>query len=135
MGPWSPCWAHGGGPGTGATTVLTVGGTPDEREDPAMARQETSRLPLGLGLVACCTGGVVVLLALYLGFYFEATPNALARSAKGHRIAVPAVVALVAGIVAVLRWQRRWALVVGGVAAAAAVVAVALAVLLPGGEY
>ena len=69
------------------------------------------------------------------GFSIEADPVAIADSAKGHRIAVPAVPAVVAGVVALAGRRRRWALAVGCVAAAAAVVAVLLTVLLPGGEY
>ena len=94
-----------------------------------MARHETPAL--ALGLLAACTGVVVLLLALLLGAYIEATPRAIVRSAKGHRIAVPAAVALVAGVVALAGRRRGWALVVGCVGAAAAVVAVVLTVLLP----
>ena len=66
------------------------------------------------------------------GFSIEADPVAIADSAKGHRIAVPAVVT---GVVALAGRRRGWALAVDCVAAAAAVVAVLLTVLLPGGEY
>ena len=72
-----------------------------------MARHETPTL--ALGLLAFFVGMVVLLMALSLGFYIEATPRAIADSAKGHRIAVPAVVALVAGVVALSRRRRRWA--------------------------
>ena len=88
---------------------------------------------LGLGLLAFCTGVVVVLLALVLGFSIEGTPSEMADSAKGHRIAVPAVVALLAGVVALNARRHRWALAVAWVGTAAAVVAVLLTVLLPGG--
>ena len=96
-----------------------------------MARHETPTL--ALGLLAACTGAVVLLVALVLGAYIEATPRAIVRSAKGHRIAVPAVVALVAGVVALVGRRRGWAFAVGCVGAAAAVVAVLLTVLLPSG--
>ena len=98
-----------------------------------MARHETPTL--ALGLLAICAGVVVLLVALYLGFSIEATPSDVADSAKGHRIAPPAVVALVAGVVALAGRRRSWALAVGCVGAAAAVLAVLLTVLLPGGEY
>ena len=90
---------------------------------------------LALGLLACCVAVVVLLHALYLGAQLEATPEAAADSAKGQAIAVPAAIALVAGVVAAAGRRRRWALAVGCGAAAAAVVAVLLAVLLPRGEY
>ena len=66
------------------------------------------------------------------GFSIEADPVAIADSVEGHRIAVPAVVT---GVVALAGRWRGWALAVDCVAAAAAVVAVLLTVLLPGGEY
>lgn len=84
-----------------------------------------------LGRLAVGVGIVVVLFALYLGFHIEGTPEALARSAKGHRIAVPAVLAVVAGLIALLARPRRWALPVACGGAVAAVVAGLLAVVLP----
>lgn len=96
-----------------------------------MARHETPTL--ALGLLASGAGMVVLLLAVVLGFNIEATPRAIADSAKGQRIAVPAVVALVAGVAALAGRRHGWAVAVGCVGAAAAVVAVLLAVLLPGG--
>ena len=96
-----------------------------------MARRTTATL--ALGLLSVSAGVVVLLAALLLGSYIEATPRAIVRSAKGHRIAVPAVVALVAGVVALVGRRRGWALAVGCVGAAAAVVAVLLTVLLPSG--
>jgi len=96
-----------------------------------MARH--TRATLALGLLAFCTGGVVVLLALYLGFYIEADEEATVNSAKGQKIAVPAVIALLAGAVAAAGWNRRWGFAVGCVAAGAAVVAVVLTLVLPGG--
>jgi hypothetical protein len=98
-----------------------------------MARHETATF--ALGLLAICAGVVVLLVALYLGFNIEGTPRAVADSAKGQAIAIPAVVALVAGVVALAGRRRGWALAVGCVGAAAAVLAVLLTVLLPGGEY
>jgi hypothetical protein len=100
---------------------------------PQVARRETATSVLGL--VSTGTGAVVVLLALYLGFSIEATPQAVADSAKGHQIAVPAVVAFVTGVVALAGRRHGWALVVAGVGVVAAVVAVLLTVLLPGGDY
>ncbi len=96
-----------------------------------MARYE--RATFALGLLALSAGVVVSLMALLLGFYVDATPRAIARSAKGHQIAVPAVVALVAGVVALVGRRHGWALAVGCVGSAAAIVAVMLAVLLPSG--
>jgi hypothetical protein len=96
-----------------------------------MARNETPTL--ALGLVAFCAGVVVLLLALVLGFNIEATPRAMADSAKGQLIAIPAVVAVVAGVVALAGRRRAWALAVGCVGAAAAVVAVLLTILIPSG--
>ncbi len=98
-----------------------------------MARHETTTL--ALGLLAFCAGVVVLLMALLLGFYIEATPRASADSAKGQLVAVPGVVALVAGVVALTGRRRAWALVVACVGVAAAVVAVLLLVLVPGGTY
>ena len=98
-----------------------------------MARRAMAAL--ALGLLAICAAVVVLLVALYLGAYIEATPRAIVRSAKGHRIAPPAGVALVAGVVAIAGRRHGWALAVGCVGAAAAVLAVLLTVLLPGGEY
>ena len=100
-------------------------------EDPEMTRHE--KPTLAVGLLACCAGVVVLLLALVLGFNIEGTPRAIADSAKGQRIAIPAVVALVAGVAALAGRRRGWAFTVGCVGAAAAVVAVLLAVLLHGG--
>jgi hypothetical protein len=94
-----------------------------------MARH--ARPALALGCLSVCAGGVVLLAALYLGFYIEADLRAMARSAKGHQIAVPAVVAVVVGFVAVAGHRRRWGLAVACVAAAAAVVAVLLTILIP----
>ncbi len=96
-----------------------------------MARHE--KPTLALGLLTFCAGVVVVLLALVLGFNIESTPRAVADSAKGHLIAIPAVIALVAGVVALNGRRRSWGLAVGCVGAAAAVVAVLLTVLVPGG--
>lgn len=96
-----------------------------------MARHEGPTF--ALGLLAVSAGMVVVLMALLLGVYIEATPRAIARSAKGHQIAVPAVVAVVAGVVTLVGRRHRWALAVGCVGAAAAAVAVALAIVLPSG--
>jgi hypothetical protein len=96
-----------------------------------LTRRETPTLTLGL--LALSAGVVVLLLALVLGFNIEATPRAIADSAKGQLIAVPAVVALLAGVVALAARRRGWALAVGGLGAAAAVVAVLLTVVVPGG--
>ena len=97
-----------------------------------MVRHET--LTFLLGLLACCVGVGVVLAALVLGFSIEATPSAITNSAKGHTIAVPALVAVVTGVVALAGRRRRWGLAVSCVAAAAAVVAVLLTILIPGSE-
>jgi hypothetical protein len=96
-----------------------------------MARHE--RTTSALALVACGVGVVVVLMALVLGFHFETTPRAVVDSAKAHRIAVPAVAALVLGAIALVGRRHGWALVVGALGAAAAVVAVLLTVLIPSG--
>jgi len=102
-----------------------------------LARKETPRETalIALGLLAFCAGLILVMRALLLGFYIEGTPSAMADSAKGQRIAVPAVVALLAGVVALAGRRRGWAFPVAWVGVAAAVVAVLLSVLLPGGEY
>jgi hypothetical protein len=92
-----------------------------------------ARPALALGCLSVCAGVFVVLAALYLGFSIEADEAAMADSAKGHQIAVPAVVAVVVGVVAVAGHRHRWGLLVACVAAAAAVVAVLLTILLPGG--
>lgn len=89
---------------------------------------------IALGLLAFCTGVMVVMRALVLGFYIEGTPSAMADSTKGQQIAIPAVAALLAGVVALAGRRRRWALPVAWVGVAAAVVAVLLTFLLPGGE-
>jgi hypothetical protein len=97
-----------------------------------MVRHET--LTFLLSLLACCVGVVIVLAALVLGFTFEATPSDMIDSAKGHKIAVPAVVALVTGVVALAGRRRRWGLAVGCAAAAAAVLAILLTILIPDGD-
>lgn len=105
-----------------------------------MARQERARetpretATIALGLLAFCTGVIVLLLALALGFHIEATESDLADSTKGQQIAIPAVIAVVVGVVACSRRRRGWALTVGWIGTAAAVVAVLLTILLPGGE-
>jgi hypothetical protein len=98
-----------------------------------MARHETATFLLGL--LAICAGVVVLFVALVLGFSIEASTRDIANSAKGHQIAPPAVVALIAGVVAIAGRRRGWAFAVSWVGAAAAVVAVLLAILLPGGGY
>lgn len=90
----------------------------------------TQRAATTLGLLAVIAGVVVLLVALSLGFYIEATPRAIARSAKGHQIAVPAVIAVVAGVVALVGRRRGWSLAVGSVGAVAAVVAVVLTAVI-----
>ncbi len=101
-----------------------------------MARKETPRETgiLFLGLLAFCIGVVVLLLALLLGFHLQSSPSADADTAKAQQIGIPALVALVVGIVALAGRRRGWALTVGSVGAAAAVVAVLLTALLPGGD-
>lgn len=96
-----------------------------------MTRRET--LTAALGLLAVCAGVVVLLLALVLGFHIEGSARAIADSAKGQRIAIPSTVALVAGAVALAGRSRGWALGVSCVGVAAAVLAVVLTILLPGG--
>jgi hypothetical protein len=98
-----------------------------------MVRRQTATFLLGV--LAICAAVVVLLVALVLGASIEATESDMANSAKGQAIAVPAVVALLAGVVAIAGLRRGWALAVGYVGAAAAVLAVLLAILLPGGEY
>ncbi len=99
-------------------------GTPARRDEmPALA----------LGLLAFCAGVIVLMLALALGFHLQSTPEADADLAKGQRMAIPAVVALVTGIVALAGRRRDWGVTIGWVAAGAAVVAVLITVLLPGG--
>lgn len=96
-----------------------------------MARHKM--LTLALGLLALGTGVAVALYALLLGYTIEASPVGVANSAKGHQIAVPAVIAIVTGVVALGGRRRAWGLLVGGVGLAAAVVAVVLAIVIPGG--
>lgn len=96
-----------------------------------MARNE--RAMLALGLVPFCTGVVVLLLAFVLGLSIEGTPQALADAAKAQRMAVPAAVAVIAGVVSLSGRRRNWAFAVGWVAVAAAAVAVLFTVVLPGG--
>ena len=96
-----------------------------------MTRSETPTV--AVGLFAFCAGAIVLMIAFVLGFYLESTPRAMADAAKGGAIAVPAVIALVVGVVALAGRRRQWAFAVGCAGAAVAVVAVLLALLLPGG--
>ncbi|SEP83920.1 hypothetical protein [Microlunatus flavus] len=87
---------------------------------------------LALGLLAFCTGTIVLLLALVLGFNLAGTTDGAVRSAKGQRVAVPGVVAVVTAVVALNGRRRRWGFGVACVGVAAAAVAVLLMILLPG---
>jgi riboflavin transporter FmnP len=102
-----------------------------------LTRQETPRETalVGLGLLGFCAGLIILLVALALGFHFESSPSADADTAKAQQIAVPAVVALVTGVVALAARRRAWAVTVAWVAAGAAIVAILLTILLPGAEY
>ena len=97
-----------------------------------MARHE--RATLALGLLAFCAGVTVLLVALALSFYIESSPAVIADIRKAQRIAIPAVGALVAGVVALNARRRDWGFVVACVGAAAGVLAVLLTFLLPGGD-
>lgn len=94
-----------------------------------MAHRE--RVTLGLGLLAFTAGVIVLLVALVLGFHIVGNPDALVRSAKGQQIAVPGVIAVLAGIVALTGRRRGWSLVVAAVGVGAALVAVLLIFVLP----
>lgn len=96
-----------------------------------MAQNETPTL--ALGLLAFCAGVAVLLVAFVLGINIESTDGEVADVAKGKQIAGPAAVALVAGVVALTARRRRWGFLVACVGAVAAVAAVLLAFLLPGG--
>lgn len=104
-----------------------------------MARRETVRETAGetrlvaLGLLAFCAGVIVLMLALLHMVHLQSSPQGDKDTVKGQLMAVPAVVALVTGIVALSGRRRDWALTVGRIGAAAGVVAVLLTVLLPGG--
>lgn len=98
---------------------------------PEMVRSETPTL--ALGLLAFCGGVVILLVAAALGFHFGSDPSIIADIAKAQRIAVPAVVAVVTGVIALAGRRRSWAFAVACVGAAAAVVAGLLAIVLPGG--
>lgn len=101
-------------------------------EKPRETPRETATI--ALGLLAFCTGVIVLLLAFVLGFSFEASPSDMADSTKSQQMAIPAVIAVLVGTVACAGRRRGWALTVGWVGTAAAVVAVLLTVLLPGGD-
>lgn len=101
------------------------------RPETPMARDEMPTL--ALGLLAFCIGAIGLLVALVLGFHLESSPQADANTLKGQVIAVPAFVALVTGTVALWARRRDWAVTVGWVGAGAAIVAVLLTVLFPGG--
>lgn len=100
-----------------------------------VAQKETPRETalVALGLLAFCTGFIILLVAFALGLHFASSPSADADTAKAQQIAVPAVVALVTGVVALTARRRAWAMTVAWVGAGAAVVAILLTVLLPGG--
>ena len=98
---------------------------------PEMTRSE--RPILALGLLAFCTGVIVLMLALLLGFHIGSSVNADINTAKGQLIAVPAAIALVTGVVTLSGRRRHWAFAVGWVGVAAAAVAVLLTVVVPGG--
>ncbi len=105
--------------------------TPMARDELPTARSEMPTL--ALGLLAFCVGVFVLLVAFMLGFHLQSSPQADANTAKAQGIAIPALVALISGVVALAGRRRDWAVTVGWVGAGAAVVAVLLAVLLPGG--
>ena len=103
-----------------------------------MAQPETpaarSEMPtLALGLLAFCVGVIFLMVAFVLGAHLQSSPSADANTIKAQVIAVPAGVALVTGVVSLAARRRDWAVTVGWVGAGAAVVAVLLNVLFPGG--
>lgn len=101
-----------------------------------MAREKLARndLPgdqtatLALGLLAFVAGVLLLLGAFLLGLHLEV--EYVGRTAKAQRIAIPAVVAVIAGIVTSAKRRRHWARALGWVGVAAAVVAVLFNLLL-----
>lgn len=102
-----------------------------------MVQRETPRekAMVALGLLAVCAGVIVLLLAFVLGFHLQSSPRADADTRKAQLVAVPAVIALVAGVLELTGRRRRWALAVGWLGAAAVLVAVVLLIVLPGGRH
>ena len=93
-----------------------------------------SEMPtLALGLLSFCLGVIFLMVAFVLGFHLESSPAADANTVKAQVVAIPAVVALVAGVVALARRRRSWSVTVGWVGVGAAVLAVLLNALFPGG--
>ena len=83
---------------------------------------------LAVGLLAFIAGLLLLVVALALGFHLEV--EYASRTAKAQRIAIPAVFAVVAGIVTSAKRRRPWARALGWMGIAAAVVAVLLNALL-----
>lgn len=83
---------------------------------------------LAVGLLAFISGLLLLFVALMLGFHLEV--EHAGRTAKAQRIAIPAVSAVVAGILTSAKRRRPWARAVGWTGIAAAVVAALLNMLL-----
>lgn len=98
---------------------------------PDTTRSETPTV--ALGLLAFCTGAIVLMIAFTLCFQLSSSDEAMAEAAKGRTIAVPAVIALVVAVVTLSGRRCQWAFAVGWAGAAVAVIAVLLTVFLPGG--
>lgn len=83
---------------------------------------------LAMGLLAFIAGLLLLVVALALGFHLEV--EYAGRTAKAQKTAIPAVFAVVAGILTSAKRRRPWARALGWTGIAAAVVAVLLNVLL-----
>jgi hypothetical protein len=81
-----------------------------------------------VGLVVLLADLALLVVALYLGFQLEPTARAVASSAKGQAIAIPAAIGAVLAVVATVRPRRR--LGVMALVAALLLTAVALTVLV-----
>ncbi len=100
-------------------------------------------IALLLAVLALAGNLLLTVIALTLGLHFEATPVALADSAKGQWIAVATVPGLVVAIVAIVavvanrRNGRRpmLGLLAAAASLACALVALVIYLLVPGGTY
>lgn len=97
-------------------------------------------IALLLAVLALAGNLILTVIALTLGLHFEATPVALADSAKGQWIAVATVPGLVVAIVAIVanRYNSRrptLGLLAAAGALVCALVALVIYLLMPGGTY
>lgn len=97
-------------------------------------------IALLLAVLALAGNLLLTVIALTLGLHFEATPVALADSAKGQWIAVATVPGLVVAIIAIVASRHNsrrptLGLLAAAASLACALVALVIYLLMPGGTY